>query len=678
MHLLTRSRTGGPRRLVASASAALLTVGLLVPLGAAPAAADVPTTDPLAAAAGWLARDLAATPSPGGDQLTDAILGFAAAGSARDAAVEAFAALEERAPTYLGGDTDSTSGNAAKAILAADALDRSPVIGVTDAEAVLRDRIEPDGRVRSFGDGPQLFVQSLAILALETTADGAPSIAVDYLASFVCEDGSLSLTGTCANGEVDVTAVAVQALLATGRDADAQVSWLLTQRGTDGGYPVADPNTNSSALAAQALRAAGRTAEADDAAGFVTSRQRGCEADVAFRGSFATYPDADGNVRLATAQAPFAEAPRLDLLDASDAAAETSYLRCLTDEPCPDGTGVTIVVDFTALAPDLAPQVTCVDGPFDAEPSGYDLIEAAGFDTSYASFSFGDSLCQVDELPELSEGEPADTCFEDGYWSYWTAAPGGEWTGYEVGGGDSRPAPGTVEGWSWAPDFTASAPRFDTDLAVWPYSRGIDRACPGPYDDPFDDVAGTTHAPAIVCLADGAITVGREPGRFVPNGDVTRGQAATLLVRSYEVATGRSLPAGPDRFTDDDGSTHEANIDALAAAGVISGKTETTFEPHGTLTRAQMASLLDRFLDLLDDGAVDRSFPPATVADVFADDTSSVHAAAIDRLAVRGVVTGLPDGSYAPGADVTRGQVATFLARALDLAVEAGHGDPID
>ncbi len=677
MHLLTRTRPSGPRRLARGATSALLAVGLLAPVGVAPAAADVPTTDTYAAGAGWLARDLAATASPSGDRLTDAILGFAAAGSARDAAVEAFADLEERAPGYLGGDTDTTSGNAAKAILAAAALDRSPVIGGIDAEAVLRGRIEPDGRVRSFGTGPQLFVQSLAILALETTADGAPAAAVGYLEGRVCQDGSLSLTGTCTNGVVDVTAVAAQALLATGRDAAGPIGWLLTQRGASGGYPAADPNTNSSALAAQALRAAGRTAEADAAASFVTSLQRGCEADTALRGSFATYADAVGDVRLATAQAPFADAPRLDLLDASAAAAETAYLRCLTDEPCPDGTGVTVIVDFTDLAPDLAPEVTCVEGPFEAETSGHELLEAAGFDTSYASFSFGDSVCQIDELPVLSEGEPTETCFEEGFWSYWTATPGDEWTAHEAGGGDSRPAPGSIEGWSWAPGYAGSAPRFDTDLAVTPYSRGIAAACPASYDDPFDDVDGTTHAPAIRCLADARITVGREPGRFVPNAVVTRGQAATFLVKSYEAATGRTLPAGPDRFTDDDGSTHEANIDALAEAGVISGVSETRFAPNATLSRGQMAALLDRFLDLLDDDEVNRSFPPATAADVFPDDSSSVHVAAIDRLAVRGVVSGLPDGRYGPLADVTRGQVATFLARALDLAVDAGHGDPI-
>jgi hypothetical protein len=44
-----------------------------------------------------------------------------------------------------------------------------------------------------------------------------------------------------------------------------------------------------------------------------------------------------------------------------------------------------------------------------------------------------------------------------------------------------------------------------------------------------------------------------------------------------------------------------------------------------------------------------------------------VHTAAIDDAADRGIVTGYPDGSYRPAEQVTREQVASFLARSLGL-----------
>jgi hypothetical protein len=40
-------------------------------------------------------------------------------------------------------------------------------------------------------------------------------------------------------------------------------------------------------------------------------------------------------------------------------------------------------------------------------------------------------------------------------------------------------------------------------------------------------------------------------------------------------------------------------------------------------------------------------------------------------------VQGRRDGSYGPNADVTRDQLATFLARSLDLAVDAAIAYPV-
>ena len=47
----------------------------------------------------------------------------------------------------------------------------------------------------------------------------------------------------------------------------------------------------------------------------------------------------------------------------------------------------------------------------------------------------------------------------------------------------------------------------------------------------------------------------------------------------------------------------------------------------------------------------------------YADDDTSVHAGAIDALADLGIVTGVAPGTYRPNAPVTRGQFATMLAR---------------
>jgi hypothetical protein len=682
VHPMTQNRRGGRRRLVSRGSlTALLTVGLIAPVGLASAAAEVPTAEPMPAAAGWVATQLASTDAPSAVELADAILAFAATGSAGDAGDAALADL-----AALGPDATRNAGDAAKTVLAASVQGADPSdLDGFDAEAALRGTMEASGRFPLFGT-TQLFVQSLAILALETTEDGAPAEAVTFLADRVCpSNGAVSVPGTCPAGDVDTTAVAAQALAAAGRDVSPMVTFLRGRQRGDGSFgPAGDENTNSTALAAQALRLAGEVDAADRALSWVLDRQKGCDAPAADRGSFATYPDADGNVRIATTQAVFAASSALHELDASTSAAETAFLRCLTDAPCPAGAGVSVVVDFTSLLPDADPFVTCVEGPVSAGTSGHDLLEAAQFAVTYASFSFGDSVCQIDGRPTISAGDPRQTCFEQGYWSYWSAEAGGEWEAYEVGGGDSRPAEGSFEGWSWAPGFEAAPPRVaparrdDPPLPEPPYDRGIAKACPGTYPRTFDDTAGSVHERAIRCLASAGITQGTREGRYAPRDAVSRAQLASFLARTYRHATGQALPAGRQRFTDVRGSVHERNINALAEAGVIAGVGDgTRFAPNQTVTRGQMAALLARLVDLLDDGRVNGSFPPATDRDVFRDDDGSVHERAIDRLAVQGVVQGRRDGTYGPQHGVTRDQLASFLARALDLAVDAGHARPV-
>lgn len=45
---------------------------------------------------------------------------------------------------------------------------------------------------------------------------------------------------------------------------------------------------------------------------------------------------------------------------------------------------------------------------------------------------------------------------------------------------------------------------------------------------------------------------------------------------------------------------HHGDIEDVAAAGIMSGQADGTFDPDGSVTRAQAASIVARALDLLD------------------------------------------------------------------------------
>ena len=61
----------------------------------------------------------------------------------------------------------------------------------------------------------------------------------------------------------------------------------------------------------------------------------------------------------------------------------------------------------------------------------------------------------------------------------------------------------------------------------------------------------------------------------------------------------------------------------------------------------------------------------------FLDDNDSPHESSIDKAAGAGLTGGSADGTYRPGAPGARDQMASFLARLLDLLVlDAGARPP--
>ncbi len=126
----------------------------------------------------------------------------------------------------------------------------------------------------------------------------------------------------------------------------------------------------------------------------------------------------------------------------------------------------------------------------------------------------------------------------------------------------------------------------------------LDRALDLPAGTPgtFVDTTESVFAANIDALAAAGITKGCNPptnDRYCPNDPVTRGQMAAFLTRALV------LPAGSTgAFTDDTG-VFEADIEALAAAGITKGcnpPTNDRYCPNDPVTRGQMAAFLYRAL----------------------------------------------------------------------------------
>lgn len=184
----------------------------------------------------------------------------------------------------------------------------------------------------------------------------------------------------------------------------------------------------------------------------------------------------------------------------------------------------------------------------------------------YTISATGGSLATVTADASSNEFGPAWS--PDGQRILYTGDYYGDFDIYSVGASGGDPSLVTVSyddefnaHWQPIPEFPLVDARFSTfeEHIVWAYLTGITSGC-------------TLE-------------------RYCASDAVTRGQMASFLSRALDLP-----PTNEDFFTDDETSTHEIAINRVAAAGIASGCTPTTFCPKGIVTRGQMAAFLHRAL----------------------------------------------------------------------------------
>jgi len=169
----------------------------------------------------------------------------------------------------------------------------------------------------------------------------------------------------------------------------------------------------------------------------------------------------------------------------------------------------------------------------------------------------------------------------------------------------------------------------------------------------FIDDNGSMFEPSIEAIAAEGITGGCGGGRFCPTSPVTRAQMAAFLRR----ALGLTATSGVTFLDVPASHPFTFDIDALATAGITGGCGGGRFCPSAPVSRDQMAAFLRRGLGLTATSGV--TFLDVPASHPFAFD--------IDAVATAGITGGCGGGRYCPSQAVSRGQMAAFLQRALDL-----------
>ena len=193
---------------------------------------------------------------------------------------------------------------------------------------------------------------------------------------------------------------------------------------------------------------------------------------------------------------------------------------------------------------------------------------------------------------------------------------------------------------------------------------------PGPGEDDgqpvgrFADDDRSVHQANIEVIADRGITLGCDPtrlDRFCPDREITRAQMMAFLARALSV---EGDPEAENSFGDvADDAWYLPYLARLAELGVAQADPDGNFRPLDPLTRADMAVLLTR--------AFAHITAVAEPTGVFEDvPANAPYAGEVEAILNVGITRGCSNQPmlYCPDNTVTRAQMASFLAQALESA----------
>lgn len=165
----------------------------------------------------------------------------------------------------------------------------------------------------------------------------------------------------------------------------------------------------------------------------------------------------------------------------------------------------------------------------------------------------------------------------------------------------------------------------------------------------FKDIAGHWGKQFIVDMNKAGIINGYEDGTFRPDGTVTKGEFATLIVNALKLDT-----------ADVSGHWAAKFVNAAKAANLIADDiafaTDADFDTK--ITREEMASMVSKAA----------AYKKVEIKDAkelaFTDngDIASWAAEDVKNAVALGIISGMDDGSFQPKANATRAQAATMLS----------------
>lgn len=182
----------------------------------------------------------------------------------------------------------------------------------------------------------------------------------------------------------------------------------------------------------------------------------------------------------------------------------------------------------------------------------------------------------------------------------------------------------------------------------------------------FTDVPeGAWYHDYVYDLVYRGVVNGMTATTYEPAGTLTRAQFVKLLACSLEEAETLKTYEGQHPFTDSEGHWAETYIAWAKDKGIVEGVSTTEFDPEAPITREQMATIFGRYA--LKQGIVlpKDAAPAESFPD--ADKISEYAREFVELMRIAGILNGYEDGTFRPQNTATRAEAAKLFSLFLSI-----------
>ena len=180
----------------------------------------------------------------------------------------------------------------------------------------------------------------------------------------------------------------------------------------------------------------------------------------------------------------------------------------------------------------------------------------------------------------------------------------------------------------------------------------------------FSDMEGHWARETVEELASKGVVNGTSEDKFNPDGSITRAQFASIVVRALDIKSPEN--ANSPTFEDvEQGSWYYDSVVSAWSNGIISGYSDEKFAPSESVTREQMVKIIIEAMKYK--GMIEDSQISEDVLASCADaDGISDWALESMKCAVSmGIIKGNPDSTIHPSEGATRAQASVMISRIL-------------